>query len=176
MSRATRFDADKADAREQLYKLRESVLGVGHEAVHRWQEALPEHPASFRERFLQICALGGALPFEALGYGVTLRPMSHRNEWLVQSLNTDGQYQLHLWVHPKAPRYSTRPWTIHGCDAELHDGWNTDSWRRTRKRVRTGKIIVRGTVRECFEMARQLFTSWDAIARLGGQPEPLVMF
>jgi hypothetical protein len=179
MSRSTKFDVDRAHAREKLYQLREQVLGVGVPDVRHWSETLPPHPASARERFLQICAMGGAECFEAAMHGVVLRPHNIRNSWIVSSGDPDervgGSYQLHLWIRPGGRGESTRPHTARGCGAELHDSWATVS-RNPKRRTRRGHIIHRGTLSQCLGHAKVLFTSWDATRRLGGKPEPLVLF
>ena len=176
MSRLTRFDADRAKARVQLYQLREKVLGVEASIGHHWSETLPPHPDSARERFLQICAVGGAEAFEAMLKGLVLRPLAMRNCWLVHSGDPDapgGHYQLNLWIRPRLfTDLFGRQHTKQHCDAELHDSWGWSGYDKKghRRRIRA-RIIYRGKVAQCLDHAKMLFVSWDAVTRLGGSPE-----
>ncbi len=185
MSRVTKHDRDKANAREKIYQYREK-LGVHPVNVRHWAEPYPaDRPEAARVRFLQIVAVGGAECYEALLKGLVLRPLNIRNEWLVSNGGYDPdapgaeKYQLHLWIRPR--RYDDlfgRQHTAQHCDAELHDGWSGHKVRANgrRDRKRKGRVIYRGRVSDCLDHAKQLFTVWESTRRLGGEPERLVLF
>jgi len=79
-------------------------------------------------------------------------------------------YMLHLWIRPGGTE-STRQHTKRGCEAELHDGWQS-KWMHRQPRKR--QVIFRGKVSACLDEAKKIFISWEAATRLGGNPEPLV--
>lgn len=174
---STKPEKAQAKALEQLLALRARVLGELHPHVAYWRVTLPPHPDSARERFLQIQADGGALFVEARRLGVTLEKLRIRNTWLVSEPAMTGwsswRHNLHLWVRPNPARNSTRPWTITGCAAELHNGWSTRLCRGQRVQ-RRAYIVFRGTTFQCLHYAKELFDRWDVVQRLGGQPAPLV--
>lgn len=169
-NRYRNLDAYKAKCREEIYQYREELLGVGHAEVRNWWAAYPaKRPEAGRVRFLQIWAMGGPVGLEASEFGLRVAGSNIRNTWLLilGSERSDSSYQLHLWVRPRRTE-STRQHTAKGCDAELHDGWNGEKFRQSKRRVRTGKILYRGTVKQCCEHAATLFKAWDAAQRLGG--------
>jgi hypothetical protein len=177
-NRAAYYERYKARCREEICQYREALVALGllqPRDVPRWDEPYPENrPEAGRVRFLQIWALGGPMQFEAAPFGLWAKHHSVRSTYLIGLATRQGEevfsYQLNLWVRPgqKADGACTRQHTAKGCDAELHDGWNGEYFRKTRRRSRKGKIFARGTVQHCLSEAERLFRAWDAAARLGG--------
>jgi hypothetical protein len=181
-NRASYYERYKAKCRDEIYSYREALVPLGllkREEVHRWEEEYPANrPEAGRVRFLQIWAMGGPLAFDVAKHGLWFKHHNVQSTYTVGLATKQGDqtfsYKLELWVrpNPRANGACTRQHTAKGCDAELHDGWDSEYFRKTRRRRRKGRIYARGTVQHCLAEAEKLFRSWEAAARLGARHGP----
>lgn len=149
----TSWETKREEARRQLLHLRANVLGANTGLDYTdWMKTLPEHPHSARERLLQIGALGGPIPFEALHYGLGARPHARfRNWWFVYLANAKRPGEgprLEVWVGSKK-----------GV-VELYDRSLNTPPRSAKSAVFTGSLG------DCFAHARDLLSVVDAEHRL----------
>lgn len=147
MSRLSRWEEDIQRAKDELRFLRVQHLGRFAPAETR----LPA-PYAAKERFLEICALGGAICFEARLLGLNLQPHVRRNVWAFKDCSRSRE--LFLWVRPRSNKF--KPW-----DAELV--FPAKPPRKT---------VFKGSVTECLKHAKHQFDIDEAAIRLGGEIAP----
>lgn len=158
------WERKKEQARGQLLTLRANVLGPNTGLDYTdWMKTLPEHPLSARERLLQIGALGGPIPFEALHYGLGARPHGRfRNWWFVYLANAkkpETAPRLEIWIGSKKGVVELYVYVI-GARAL------STPPRSARPAVLTGSLG------DCFAHARDLLSVVDAEHRLASERNP----
>lgn len=148
----TKWAHRKEEAIASLVALRAEVLGPNTGANYlAWTDTLPEHPRSARERFLQIAAVGGPIPFEALAYKLVAQPHRRFRNW------------WHLML--KGPTASTLPhlemWT--GSRKNVVELYAPD--RNFPPRAASCAFFT-GTLAECLQRAHDHLAVEDASQRL----------
>ncbi len=151
----TKWGRQREEAIKALIALRAEVIGahrVGEMCPRpdftAWMDTLPEHPRSARERFLQIIAFGGPIPFEALSYKLAAQPHRRfRNWWHVylRSPHGIGGPRVEMWIGSRRRI------------AEVYED-----------QLRQAACIFKGTLAECFQFAHAHLAVEDASERLGG--------